>query len=166
VTGCKVQPFIGTMSDIQDAIIKYYGPSQESVEKIEAMPPQAPVKAIDAGDKKGVEKRRFIRLSANLSFHYAFQEEYKKAESKNISAIGVLFKSENIIPLWTFLIIKIRLPQQKAPIKVVGQVVRIDSMPDKTFDVAVHLTHASAKEREAINQYVLDNLHTPGHEEV
>ncbi len=161
-TGCKVQPFIGTKSDVDNAIIKYYGSLKEAErkERVEIIPPLAPQKFIDIKGKKVIERRRFVRLKAKMTFHYAFQEEYKEAETKDISAVGILFVSENTIPLWTFLILKIQIPKEKLPTKVVGQVVRIEALPDKKFDIAVHLTHLKGKDREKINQCVLEQQST------
>ena len=160
ITGCKVQPFIGTKSDVDDAVVKYYGPLKESErkEKAQVIPPLAPEKLISIKGKKGIERRRFLRLDKHLSFHYAFQEEYKKAETENISAIGIAFISENTIPLWTFLVLKIKLPAEKLPLKAVGQVVRVDKLADNKFDVAVHLTHLKEKDREKIDQYIIGQL--------
>jgi len=158
VTGCKIQPFIGTNTDVSEAILKYYGPTKESERKAKAqvIPPLAPAKLIELRGKKGIEKRRFVRLDATLSFHYAFQEEYKKAETKNISAIGILFTSENIIPVWTFLILKIELPKEASVIEAVGQVIRAEALPDNKFDIAIHLTHLKAEDREKIDKYALE----------
>lgn len=156
ITGCHVQTFIGTKTDVSDAVLKYYGPPKglERKEKAEAIPPFAPEKLINIKGKKGIEKRRFIRLDTNLAFHYAFQEEYKEAKISNISAIGILFTSENVIPLWTFLILQISIPNEDLPVKAVGQVVRVDQLPDNKYQIAVHLTHADPREREKINQYI------------
>lgn len=160
VTGYKIQPFIGTKTDIEDAILKYYGPLKESErkEKAQVIPPLAPEKFISIKGGKKIERRRFLRLDASLSFHYAYQEEYRRAKTKNISAIGILFVSENVIPLWTFLILKIEIPGEKLPLKAVGQAVRVDPLPNNKFDVAVHLTYLKAKDRKKIDQYVLNQL--------
>lgn len=167
VTGCKIQPFIGTATDVNNAVQTYYGLLKESEkkEKAQVIPPLAPQKFVSVKGKSGIERRRFIRLNAHMSFHYAFQEEYKKAETENISAIGILFVSENIIPLWTFLVLKLRIPGIKLPIKAVGQVVRAEALPDSRFDVAIHLTHLKPSDRETIDKYVLEQADAlPPHE--
>lgn len=163
ITGCKIQTFITTKTDMDDAILKYYGSihGDERKERAHVIPPLAPEKIISIKGKKGIERRRFLRLDTQLSFHYAFQEEYKKAETKNVSAIGLVFVSENIIPLWTFLILKIKIPGLKLPLKAVGQVIRVDEIRPNHFDIAVHLTHVTSKNREKIDQYVLDQLGSP-----
>ncbi len=163
ITGCKIQPFIGTKSDVDDAIARYYGPAKETErkEKAQVIPPLAPEKFINIKGKKGIERRRFIRMDKHLSFHYAFQEEYKKAKTENISAIGIAFVSENIIPLWTFLVLKVRIPEEKLPVKAVGQVVRVDELPGNKYDIAVHLTHLKPKDRAKIDRYILKQLGKP-----
>ncbi len=159
-TGCRIQPFIATRSDIINATNKYYGPLKTSfmAERVEAVPPLTSAETIIIKGKKTTERRRFLRINAPLSFHYAFQEEYKKAQAKNISAIGILFVSENIIPLWTFLILKIEVPDEELPIKAVGQVVRVDMLPDRKYDIAVHLTHLKSLHRAKLDKYVKENI--------
>jgi len=159
VTGCRIQPFIGTKTDVENAILKYYGSPHKDYdrkEKAQIIPSTSSTKFIDIKGEAGIERRRFLRISSNVSFHYAFQEEHKKGESKNISAIGLLFVSENIIPLWTFLVLKIQIPGEKLPVKAVGQVVRVDSLDEKFHDIAIHLTHVQSQDREAIDKYVIN----------
>ncbi|MFH0732959.1 MAG: PilZ domain-containing protein [Candidatus Omnitrophota bacterium] len=160
ITDCKIQAFIGTASDVTSAVLRYYGPQKdaERKEKADVIAPLAPQKFINLKTKDGLEKRRFVRLNASLDFHYAFQEEYLKAKTKNISAIGILFVSENFVPLWTFLVIKIRIPGTKLPIRAVGQVIRIETLSDLGYDVAVHLTHVDKSDRAKLNHYILEHL--------
>ena len=154
-TGCKVQPFVGILSDILKAIEKYYGINvgYEELKKTgEAVP-------LFIAEEKyiGVERRRSLRICAKITVHFPLQNEYKKSETKDVSMHGLFFESTNMLPIGSVLVMDVELPKDvnPYPIPVVVKVIRTIALPNKSFDIGVEIIKAAREDLEKIINYAL-----------
>ena len=154
-TGCKVQPFVGILSDILKAIEKYYGITA-GYEDLKKPKEEAPLSVSD-GKYSGAERRRSVRIKAKIDVHFPLQNEYKKAETKDVSEHGFLFESPNILPVGSVIVMDIDLPKDISPypIPVIVKVVRAVALPNKRFDIGVETVKIAKDDLEKVIKYAL-----------
>jgi hypothetical protein len=152
ITDCKVQPFVGIISDIIKAIERYYHVSIEEP-KLKIRKP-APL-FIRTKDYVGPERRKFVRFKAKIDIHFPVQEYYKKSKTKNISFGGLLFESENILPVGSYVILQIDLPKKFSlcPIAAVVQVVRVAPLEKNRFDIGAKIVKIPREDAQLIIEY-------------
>lgn len=112
---------------------------------------------LDSGRKaKMRERRSFPRSKINCLIWYN-KSNYGRTRvvmSKNISAIGTIFLSEEFLPHNTGLDLKLKIPNLKETIELHGKVVRVQSTPGIPFyKTAIKFSHPSRR----INQAILKN---------
>jgi len=138
VSGCRVQPFVGIFSDIIKAIEYYYGIviDNDALKKKKVAP-----LFIDTESYKGLERRESIRLKTNIEVHFPIQKMYRESKTKDISPSGLLFESENMLPIGSFVILQINLPQEFSPqpIAAVVEVARVKPLKNRKFDIGVKI---------------------------
>lgn len=155
VTGCKVQPFVGILSDILKAIERYYGINigYEELKRTRAAVP------LFVAEKKytGIERRRSLRIRTKITVHFPLQNEYRRSETKNISMHGLCFESANMLPVGSVLVMAVELPKNISlyPIAVVVKVIRTVELPGRGFDVGVDIIKISKDDLEKIINYAL-----------
>ncbi|MFA5146190.1 MAG: PilZ domain-containing protein [Candidatus Omnitrophota bacterium] len=152
VTGCDVQAFVGRISDIVRAIEQYYDIFVDD-RKLKA-PAEVPF-FIDTKIPKGFDLRRSIRIKARIDVHFPFQELYKKSTTKNISRHGFLFESDSILPVGSYIILEIDIPQEfsASPLAAVVQVVRISPLGNNRFDIGVSLIKMAREDIDTLIRY-------------
>lgn len=112
------------------------------------------------------EKRVFQRRTLDESERYLI--EYKEAgkffQKKevaltiNVSASGLLFKSNTLIAINKQLSVDMNIPHLKKSIHLTAQVVRIDpSHRDGIYNIAVRFIQISEADRNLINQFCLEH---------
>jgi len=155
VTGCKVQPFVGILSDIVKAIEQHYDICIEDVNLIRDS--KAAPLFISTETYKGLERRKSIRLKANITVHFPAQNLYRKAETKDISRHGFLFESNNILPTGSYLVLEINLPEEFSPrpIAAVVQVLRVTPLENKRFDIAVKTINLAKEDADKIIKHAM-----------
>ncbi len=155
VTKCKVQPFVGILSDIIKAIERHYNISIEDVNLIRGS--KAAPLFISTGAYKGLEHRKSIRLKANITVHFPAQDLYRKAKTKNVSRHGFLFESNNVLPIGSYVVLEIDLPKEFCPypIAAVVQVLRVTPLQNKRFDIAVKTINLAKEDSDKIIKYAL-----------
>ncbi|MFC1808366.1 PilZ domain-containing protein [Candidatus Omnitrophota bacterium] len=84
---------------------------------------------------KGPEKRRSVRYKTKVDLWFPKEGSYLESQSVDISRNGLLFISENEIPVGTHLPLEINLPKEiiARPIAWLTKVVRTFSNKDSTF---------------------------------
>jgi hypothetical protein len=154
-TECKVQPFVGILSDILKAIEKYYG-INVGYEKLKKTGETAPL-FIAEEKYAGVERRRSLRIRAKITVHFPLQNEYKTSETKNVSMHGLCFESTNILPTGSILVMDVELPKNinPYPIPIVVRVARTLELSNKSFDVGVEIIKVAREDLEKIIHYAL-----------
>ncbi|MCX5667754.1 MAG: PilZ domain-containing protein [Candidatus Omnitrophica bacterium] len=152
-TGCKVQPFVGILSDILKAIEKYYG-INVGYEELKKDREAAPL-FIAKEKYTGVERRRSLRIHAKIAVHFPLQNEYKESYIKDVSMHGLFFESTNMLPIGSVLEMKIELPKNISPhpIPVVAKVTRTAELPNKSFGVGVEIIRVATEDLEKITNY-------------
>ena len=152
VSGCKVQPFVGILSDIVKAIEDYYNViiEDESLKSKKFTPLFIHTRAY-----KGMERRRSVRINVELDIHFAVQDTYKKSVTKNLSLNGFLFESDSILPIGSYVILQINLSKKyhPYPIGAVVQVIRVTPLVNNKFDIGVKLIKIPKDDAKAIIAY-------------
>mgnify|MGYP001284637754 CR=1 FL=1 len=151
VTGLKVQQFVGIISDIMAAIEHYY----KVVISVDKKKDRKTPLFIDSMVYKGFERRKAVRLNAKLDIHFSLQNAYKKSETKNISIQGLLFESDNILPVGSYLTLQVDLPKEFTPypVVVICEVVRVKQLENKKFDIGARIVKVPEEDLAAIMKY-------------
>jgi len=157
ITNCKVQAFVGIFSEIIEAVEQYYNIIIKTVETKKAKKSLAPLSFVESETYSGPERRHSIRIKASLTIHFVCQDEYREAVTKNVSRHGFLFESPNILPLGSFIVLKVDLPKEYSsyPIVAVVQVSRVTELENKRFDIAVRLVSVPSGGINKIISYAL-----------
>ena len=112
-----------------------------------------------------LDKRVYPRLSAKINLHYrifASQEELIKegfqpeqfSVTTNISAGGVLFFSNEPLPVSAIIELKIDLPDGEEAIACLGRVIRVESTgQEHTYNIAVCFLDITGAERARLNKF-------------
>ena|SRR3989338_929015 len=110
----------------------------------------------------GEEQRRFIRVTGRLVAVVTIvkTKKVRRALTKDISAGGICFVTEEILELGTALEVELKLPDREAPIIFLGEVAwsrpigpKPKSYQDPTAETGVKFVSIDPKERELIMQY-------------
>jgi len=144
VTGCDIEVFISTYSQIRQAIDTYFHTEIQNaslgkfdaVELIKEDMLKSFIQVKNYGD--GVERRRYKRKDVDLDMAYFLQDKSYKAKIKNISYGGLLFTSELFIPLEKNIYTSIvcRILAQNADISAVVQVIRVERTGETRYSIA------------------------------
>jgi len=114
----------------------------------------------------GQERRVYHRLDSKVNIRYkVFKsvQDLSKGKitpehlsvSKDISAGGVLFVSDESLSVGSILELKIELPDGKEPIESMARVVRVEEKEEgKHYDVAVCFLDITSAERVRLNKYI------------
>lgn len=108
-------------------------------------------------------KREFNRIPENLQILYTISSSVespdpgsleKKARMENISEGGMLFESNELVPIGSILSIEIR-PKEEGAFNITGKVVRLEEFEDrKKFEIGVMFVHYSESETKSIIDYI------------
>lgn len=158
-TKCKVQPFVGMRSDIAKAIERSYNIYVGTAGALKSEK-EAPL-FIGTKRSLGLENRRSIRIKSNISIHFTepgAAGEAKDMQTKDVSRYGFLFESPNILPLGSYLMLKVDLPKEVStgPVTVVGQVVRVVPLENKKFDIGIKIVTMPKGASDKIVKHALD----------
>lgn len=153
-TGCKVQTFVSILSDITKAIDRHYNMVIEDggmVADGKAVP-----LFVTTNHYKGIENRRSIRMDAAIEIHFPEQDRYEKSEIKDVGMHGFRFESNNMLPIGSYVVLEINLPEEFSPypIAAVVQVVRVTPIGDKRFDIGANTVNISKKDADIVMRYV------------
>lgn len=152
VTGCKVRPFVGILSEIIDALEGYY--KVEVKDKELRIGRTLPL-FIDTQSYKGPERRRSVRYNAKIDIHFAVENHYKKSKTKDVSQDGFFFESDIALTIGSLLTIQVDLPKEFSPLPIAAivQVARIVPQDDEKFGIGVKLIKISRQELDTIIKY-------------
>ena len=160
VTKCKVQPFVGIRSDIAKAIARYYKITVEGMD-MHKDKAKAPI-FLHGTPPPDLEHRRSLRIKADMSIHFTVPGapdggEIEEVKTKDVARHGFLFESPNMLPIGSFVMLKIDLPHEESyhTISAVAQVVRVIPLENKKFDVAVKLVAIPEGDADKIVKHAL-----------
>lgn len=152
VTGLKVLPFVGIVSEIASALQAYYKVfiPQAKQDGRKALP-----FFIDTRTYKGVERRQAIRFEAEIDVQFPVKGAYQKSKTKDISRDGIAFISSKILPAGTILPIEINLPQEINPLPILAtiQVVRFVELEDNQYEINAKILKISKQELTTVIEY-------------
>lgn len=144
ITGCDIEVFISTYSQIRQAIDNYFHAEMQdasqgkpnAVELVKEDMLKSFIQVKDYGD--GREKRRYKRKDVDLDMVYFLQDKSYKAKIKNISYGGLLFTSELFIPIEKNIYTNIvcRILTQNVDIGAVVQVIRVEKTGENRYSTA------------------------------
>jgi len=144
ITGCDIEVFISTYSQIRQAIDTYFYVEMQdaslgkldAVELIKEDMLKSFIQVKDYGD--GKEKRKFRRKDVDLDMVYFLQDKSYKAKIKNISYGGLLFTCELFIPIEKNIYTNIvcRILTQDVDINAVVQVIRVEKTGQDLYSIA------------------------------
>lgn len=152
ITSCRIQPFVGIISDIVKAIEKYYsvtiaGMAFKSGSSIPL--------SFDDNKYNGSERRRSVRLDAKIDIHFPLQEYYNKSQTKNVSFHGFLFQSEKMLPVGSYVVLEVNLPKEisVSPISAVVKIVRVTQLESGKFDIGAEMVKIREEDAHLIIKY-------------
>ena len=114
----------------------------------------------------GADRRTYSRLTAEVNLRYRVfksKEELLKrgyapeqhSVTKNISAGGLVFVSDELLPIGAIAELNIELPDGGKPIECLARIVRIEEIePEKTYDTAACFLDIASAQRARLNKYI------------
>jgi len=152
VTGYKVMPFVGIISEIVEALEVYY---KIRVREREAKSQKNLPFFINTRTYKGVERRRSIRFKTKIEIRFPVGGYYKTSQTINISRGGLSFESEDALPVGSMIPIEINLSKSFSPLPILSimQVVRAVLLENKKFEICVKVIKISKQELTALVEY-------------
>jgi len=138
ITNCYIQVFIGTYTEITEAINYYLGDKLKEMEEIHLdIKDLEKIKTINRFIQthiySGKERREYIRITKKLKISYYFHGKTFFAYVRDISYGGVAFVSEIFLPVDANLAIKIYL-QDKIPLDAVINILRVGTLNEPELD--------------------------------
>ncbi|MFH0827391.1 MAG: ATPase, T2SS/T4P/T4SS family [Candidatus Omnitrophota bacterium] len=111
------------------------------------------------------DSRVFKRLSSKVNIHYRVikskDDLVKKgllpehlSMTKNISAGGLLFISEEAPPMDAFLELNIELPDAGPPVECLARIIRIEETAQRHYNIAVCFLDITGAQRTRLNKYI------------
>lgn len=164
ITGCDVQVFISTYTEINEAINRYYGKKLQDMK--EAYLDSKDMDKVKSADEfiqtkvyKGRERRRYLRINKELDISYYFYGKTFQAKARNISYSGACFISGIFIPIDTNLAVKIYLNGQQSYINVVLNILRVQELSEKPgdYEIAGMFDFITAEDRENLVLFLRGN---------
>ena len=155
LTGLKIKPFVGIISEIAAALQIYYKIIvRDSKSQLFKMPPFF----VDTKIYKGAERRDSIRYNARIDVKFPLEGRYKNSRTTNVSRDGFAFESEEAVEqIGTIITLEIDLPQKYCllPITAVVQIVRCVSQKNNKFQIGVKTLKISKHELGMIIDYAV-----------
>ena len=153
ITGFKVRPLVGILSEIIEELELYYKVTTDKVKEIKSKS-TAPF-FIDTKTYKGPERRHAIRFKTKIDVYFPVEGYYKKSKTKDVSRDGLLFESGSPLPIGSLLTLQIDLPKEFIPLPIVAivQVIRVKPLEDNKFEIGVKIIKISKQELNTILEY-------------
>jgi len=144
ITGCDIQVYVSTYSEIRQAIAMYFRSELENI-NLDRQDAQDAIKEdilttfIQVKDYgTGKEKRKYKRKEVDFEIVYFLQDKSYTGKIKNISYGGLLFTTDIFIPIEKNIYANIvcKILTQSVNINAVVQVIRVEKTPDAKFSIA------------------------------
>ncbi len=148
LTGFKIRPFVGIISEIAHAMQVYY--------KVFIRDKKFTMKSlpffVDTKIYKGSERRVSLRYNAKIPVQFPAQGRYHKTKTINLSRNGFALESEASIPLGSVIPFEINLPDSYCPLPILAvvQVVRCAPSKNQNFEIALKTLKISKQELDII----------------
>ncbi|MDD5645527.1 MAG: HD domain-containing protein [bacterium] len=162
------------VADIYDAMISYDRPYKKAMTVNQALDvlrkesrTRLDRKIVDIFIKKKLylfDRRNYIRINVELAIEYKVlrpeeQEKiYHSSSTTNISAGGLVFISKKIIPISSFVAVRVYLVDMT--LDLTAKVIRVDKISDKKYKIAICFVNISDSVREKLSKYLVKILNT------
>ncbi|MCM8789403.1 MAG: PilZ domain-containing protein [Candidatus Omnitrophica bacterium] len=155
VTGLKVMPFVGIISEIAAALKTYYKIPVYTGVRDKKTPPFF----VNTPTYSGIERRHSIRYDIKIGISFPVQGRYEKSHTINISRGGVAFESPADIDVGTLVTLEMNLPEEFSPlpIPVIVEVLRSNQLEKNKFEICAKIVKVSKQEFNAIIDYAIAN---------
>ncbi len=118
----------------------------------------------EVGEGERIEKRRYVRLKEQCFIKFKvlpkrFLGKKEVALTKDISAAGILFSANRLIPIGTLLEVEIGIKGLSRSVKAAGRVVRVEeAVANKSYDIGFAFTRINDRDRNMIQDYVTSRM--------
>ncbi|MCK5451346.1 MAG: Flp pilus assembly complex ATPase component TadA [Candidatus Omnitrophica bacterium] len=141
--------------------------SGKNIEKVEEME-EKPVETKKVSGQRPCDKRIYMRLDDKINVRFRLLKDKRKgslfekkdvnpeqiSSTKNVSAGGLLFSSNEAPPLDVIIEIKLEAPSRNESIDCLARVVRVETVEvKKNYNVAVAFLDISSKDRAYLDRY-------------
>ena len=157
LTGLKIRPFVGIISEIIAALQVYY--------KISLKNSQSPLAKmlpffVDTQVYKGIERRAAIRYKTTIAVKFPALGYYKESQTINVSREGFTLKSVVPLRIGEIISLEVNLPQPytSLPILALVQVVRCTPLGNDKFEIGVKTIKIAKQELVTIMEYVITHI--------
>jgi len=152
ITGYKVMPFVGIISEIVEALELYY---KIFVKDKEPKSGKIAPFFISSKSYRGLERRRSVRFKTKIDIQFAVNGYYKKSQTKNISRGGISFESEDALDVGSLITLEIDLPKAFSPLPILAitQVVRVVQLQNDKFEICVKIIKMPKQELTTLIEY-------------
>jgi c-di-GMP-binding flagellar brake protein YcgR len=127
--------------------------------------PEPLTSSIDLTQVPGAERRIYSRLAKKVNLRYkVFESKEELAKrgltheqlsvTKDISAGGLLFLSDEQIPIDSIVELKVELPGKERPIECLGRVIRVEAVKDGTYNIAACFLDIATADKARLSKYV------------
>jgi len=153
LTGFKIRPFVGIISEITRALQVYY--------KVLVKDGKFALKTlpffIDTKIYKGNERRNSIRYYVEIPVQFPAQGRYCKCKTVNLSRNGFALEAEISVSLGSVIPLEIDLPESVYPLPILAlvQVVRCEPLKNKNFSIAFKTLKMSKQEIDTVIDYAV-----------
>jgi hypothetical protein len=133
LTGLKIIPFVGIISEISAALQSHYKLFAKDEKSL------TPPIFIKTKTYVGKERRNSVRYAARIDIQFPAGGYYLRSRTMDVSRDGFAFRSERPVELGAVLTLEVDLPPTDSPLPIaaITQVIRCFPKEDKAFEVAV-----------------------------
>jgi HD-GYP domain-containing protein (c-di-GMP phosphodiesterase class II) len=173
-SGIPLLSRIIAVADIYDAMISYDRPYKKAMtvnQALDVLKKEAGTrldrKIVDVFIKERLylfDRRNYIRINVELAIEYKIlkpeeQEKiYYSSSTTDISAGGLVFISGKLIPVSSFVAVRVYLVDMT--LDLTAKVVRVDRISDKKYKIAICFVSISDNIREKLSKYLVKILNT------
>jgi hypothetical protein len=157
LTGLKIKPFVGIISEIAAALQVYY---KIFIKDNKSQLFKMPTFFVETKVYKGTERRESLRYNARIDVRFPMGERYKVARTINVSRNGFAIEcAEPFAQIGAIITLEVSLPQKYSvlPITAVVQVSRCVPMENNKFQIAMCILKISKHELGIIIDYAVSH---------
>ena len=114
--------------------------------------------------EKRIERRKYRRVNTRVQvsvqkYNAEIDDFYTdESISKNLSAGGILLHNDKPVDIPSFIIASFIIPDSEDKLDFVGKAVRIEELPDNTYEIGVMFMRMILGEFDKLEQYVAKEL--------
>jgi Tfp pilus assembly pilus retraction ATPase PilT len=158
----KVTSGVTTVEEVMNVTMA----EEEAASEEPVVVTRPPARRIISGGLAKDDRRAYLRLDRSVNVRYKTLdtrnetikrriEAEQMSVTKNLSAGGTLFISEEALPIGSIIDIKVELPDSAEAIEALAKVVRVEERyEEKGYDIAVCFLDLTGSQRTRLNKYI------------